>query len=128
MTPGDRALLDTLISDVYGQFVDVVEKERHLPAARVRAMADGRVLSGTEAYRLGFVDQLGTFQTAVERVKDFASIDNANLVEYQQRFDLSDLFHLFGKSESKGVKVDFGMDLPRLQAGRLYFLSPTFLH
>jgi hypothetical protein len=24
--------------------------------------------------------------------------------------------------------VDLGMDVPKLQAGHLYFLSPTFLH
>jgi hypothetical protein len=26
------------------------------------------------------------------------------------------------------LKVDLGLDLPRLQAGRMYFLSPLFLH
>ena len=74
------------------------------------------------------MDQLGTFDTAVDRVKEFASLDNANLIEYQQRFDLSDLFRLFGKSDAKGVKIDLGLDAPRLQAGHLYFLSPTFFH
>ena len=53
---------------------------------------------------------------------------NANLIEYQQRYDLSDLFHLFGQTDGKVVKVDLGMDMPKLQAGQLYFLSPTFLH
>jgi protease-4 len=89
--------------------------------------ADGRILSGTEAFKLGFVDELGTFDDAVKRAKSIAGISRANLIEYQQRFDISDLFRLFGKSESKVVKVDFGMDVPKLQAGQLYFLSPTFL-
>ena len=53
---------------------------------------------------------------------------NANLIEYQQRYDLSDLFRLFGQTDSKVVKVDLGMEVPKLQAGQLYFLSPTFLH
>ena len=39
-----------------------------------------------------------------------------------------DLFRLFGQSESKAVKVDLGMDIPKLKAGQLYFLCPTFLH
>jgi hypothetical protein len=56
-----------------------------------------------------------------------AGISKANVVEYQQRFDLSDLFHLFGKSDTKRIKIDLGMDLPKIEAGRLYFLSPTVL-
>jgi hypothetical protein len=74
------------------------------------------------------VDELGTFDDAVKRAKSIAGISKANLIEYQQRFDISDLFRLFGKSDSKVVKVDLGMDVPKLQAGHLYFLSPTFLH
>ena len=54
--------------------------------------------------------------------------ESANLVEYQQRFDFSDFFRLFGQTESKAVKVDLGLEAPKLQAGQLYFLSPTFLH
>ena len=90
--------------------------------------ADGRILSGTEAFKLGFVDELGTFDDAVKRAKTIAGIRNANLIEYQQRYDLSDFFRLFGQTDSKVVKVDLGMDVPKLQAGQLYFLSPTFLH
>ena len=32
--------------------------------------ADGRILSGTEAFKLGFVDELGTFDDAVKRRED----------------------------------------------------------
>ena len=74
------------------------------------------------------MDELGTFDDAVKRAKSIVGISKANLIEYQQRFDLSNLFRLFGKSESKVVKVNLGMDVPKLQAGQLYFLAPTFLH
>ena len=85
------------------------------------------MLSGTEAQKLGFVDQLGNFEDAVKRAKSIAGITQANLVEYQQHFDLSDFFRMFGKTETRAIKVDLGMDPPKLQAGQLYFLSPTFL-
>jgi protease-4 len=94
-----------------------------------RDYADGRVLSGTDALKLGFVDQLGDFDDAVQQTKKLAGISRANLIQYQQRYDLSDLFRLFGKSDAQtSIKVDLGMDMPKLQAGKLYFLSPTFLH
>ena len=36
--------------------------------------ADGRVLSGTEAQKLGFVDEVGNFEDAVESAKRIAGI------------------------------------------------------
>ena len=36
--------------------------------------ADGRMLSGTEAFKLGFVDELGNFEDAVKRAKSIAGI------------------------------------------------------
>jgi protease-4 len=139
ITEEERAMVQSLINETYGKFTNVVstgrESARERNKSKGRALseswpdyADGRILSGTEAFKLGFVDELGTFEDAVKRAKSIAGISKANLIEYQQRFDISDLFRLFGKSESKVVKVDLGMDVPRLQAGQLYFLAPTFLH
>jgi hypothetical protein len=34
---------------------------------------------------------------------------------------------MFGESNAKSVKLEMGVDLPRLHAGYLYFLSPTYL-
>ena len=42
--------------------------------------------------------------------------------------NLANLFRLFGKSEAKEIKIDLGVNLPKLKAGRLYFLSPTLLY
>ena len=64
----------------------------------------------------------------MERARQLARIKDANLVQYQRPFDLGNLFRLFGESESRAVKIDLGMQLPKLQVGRLYFLSPTVVH
>ena len=139
ITQEERDMVQALISETYGKFTNVVatgrswardknkDKGRTLNE-RWPDYADGRILSGTEAFKLGFVDELGTFDDAVKRAKDIAGIRNANLIEYQQRFDLSDFFRLFGQTESKAVKLDLGLDAPKIQAGHLYFLSPTYLH
>jgi protease IV len=139
ITPEEREMVQALIDETYGKFKSVVADGRRFAhdknKDKGRALAedwaeyaDGRILSGREALKLGFVDELGAFDDAVKRTKSIAGIHNANLVEYQQRFDLSDLFRLFGQTDSKAVKVDLGMDLPKLKAGQLYFLSPTFFH
>jgi protease-4 len=139
--PEERAMVQALIDEVYGDFKDVVQAGR--AAAHTKNQddgrelvdnwkdyADGRVLSGTEALKLGFVDRIGNFQTAVESAKKIASISDANIIRYDQRYDLSDFFHMFGesKSDAKSVKVDLGFDAPRLQEGHLYFMSPVLSH
>ena len=139
ITPQEREMVQALIDQTFGRFKTVVAEgrkwARHKNGSAGAALspdwasyADGRVLSGTEAYKLGFVDQLGTFEDAVEHAKKIAGISSANVVQYQQRYDLADLFRLFGKADSKVLKLDLGLDAPKLRAGQLYFLSPTFLH
>jgi protease IV len=144
ITPEERAMVQALIDETYDKFKGVVAKGRAdaheknkknsgpdqgRPLARDwEEYADGRVLSGSEAFKLGFVDQKGNFEDAVNRAKSLAGIRSANLVEFQQRYDISDLFRLFGQSESRVVKVDLGFEPPKLQVGQLYFLAPTFVH
>ncbi len=137
--PEEREMVQNLIDETYNKFKSVVAAGRKQAddknKGKGRALssdwadyADGRILSGTEAYKLGFVDQLGNFQDAVKRAKTIAGISTANVVEYQLRYDLSDIFRLFGKTEAPAIKLDLGMEAPKLQAGQLYFLSPTLLH
>jgi len=139
ITPEERAMVQKLIDDTYAKFKSVVAEGRQSahkandeskPLAENWAdFADGRVLSGKEAYELGFVDQLGSYDDAIAKAEELGQIEeSANVVEYRQRNDLAELFGMFGQSQSRALKVDLGLDLPKLQAGRMYFLSPLFLH
>ncbi|HVO33724.1 MAG TPA: signal peptide peptidase SppA, partial [Elusimicrobiota bacterium] len=58
LTPEERRMLQDSISDAYEQFVDAVSQGRHLPADRVRALADGRIFTGRQALKEGLVDEL----------------------------------------------------------------------
>ena len=140
----EREMVQGLINETYDRFKSVVAKgraeaheknKRNAGSDQGRTLAhdwedyaDGRVLSGSEALKLGFVDQNGNFEDAVDRAKMIAGISSANLVEFRQRYDISDIFRLFGQSESRVVKLDLGVEGPKLQAGQLYFLSPTLAH
>lgn len=139
ITPEERQMVQDLINETFGKFKSVVADGRKTAyqnnQQRGRKLsqnwedyADGRILSGKEALHLGFVDELGDFDVAVSRAEKLAGIPRAEVVEYQQVFDLSNLFRLFGKSDAKTVKLDLGADVPKLEPGCLYFLSPTYLH
>jgi protease-4 len=60
----ERTLLQGMVDEVLGQFVDAVARGRNMPAARVRSLADGRVYSGTQAFAAGLVDRLGGLEAA----------------------------------------------------------------
>jgi protease-4 len=133
-------MVQALIDETYGRFTNVVwagrsqahkqnQKEGQALIPDWGTYADGRVLSGSDALKYGFVDELGDFDKAVERAKKIAGIHSANLIEYRERYDISDLFSMFGQSGSAhDIKLDLGVDMPKLQAGQLYFLSYTLVN
>ena len=70
---------------------------------------------------------MGNFQVAVDAAKHIAGIKNADLVQYQERYDLGDFLRLFNRTQTPAIKVDLGMDGLKIESGQLYFLAPTSL-
>lgn len=139
ISPEEHAMVQKFIDETYGKFKQVVaegrtEAHKDNPDGKALAenwldYADGRILSGKEALEIGLVDELGNFDVAVKRAETLAGImGRATLIEYRQRVELADLFSLWGQSEARSVKVDLGVEFPKLEAGRAYFLAPTYLH
>ncbi len=131
---GEHAMVQALIDETYGTFTNIVNQGRSQAhsknGAEGRALADnwqkfadGRVLSGSQALQLGFVDQLGDFDDAVTAAKKIANVSDANLVEYRERYDISNFLSLLGQSsKAHDLKLDLGIEAPKLQAGERYFL------
>jgi protease-4 len=65
MRPAEKEYLQRTINNVYEQFVDVVVRGRDLTPDSVRALADGRIYTGQQAFDNGLVDTLGTLYTAI---------------------------------------------------------------
>jgi protease-4 len=59
LSPEGRAALQSVIMDLYDQFVAMVVAGRKLPEEKVRALADGRVFTGRQALAVGLVDAIG---------------------------------------------------------------------
>jgi protease-4 len=136
----ERVMVQGLIDETYQKFKNIVadgrkyaheknKTEGHALVNNWTNYADGRVLSGTQAFKYGFVDELGNFDDAVKATKKIAGITKANLIEYRERYDISEFLRLFGQSgAAHDIKLDLGLEMPKLQAGQLYFLSPTFVN
>lgn len=81
MTPQEREILQTMVSEMYDTFVDVVSKGRKLDPEAVRQLADGRVYTGRQAKALGLVDELGNFQDAIIATGELAGLGKTPAVK-----------------------------------------------
>ena len=138
ITPEERKIVQDMIDETFERFKKIVREGRDMINRDTEdgesleedweSFADGRILSGNMALAQGFVDELGDLDTGYERVRIMVDIKDANLIQYRQPMNLANLFSLFGKSDAKEIKIDLGVDIPKLKAGRLYFLSPLLLY
>ncbi len=93
LTPKERELLQTMVDDVYDQFVEVVAKGRKMDRSKVLQLADGRIFTGRQAKDLGLVDKLGNFYDAVLLTGQLAGIKGEPVIhELGPRNALTRLF------------------------------------
>jgi protease-4 len=97
LAPEERAILQTLLDDMYDQFVTAVARGRGLPPAAVREVADGRVYSGRRAKELRLIDDLGGLDDAVRTAGQLAGITGKpTLVRPRRPFHMGDLLDWVG--------------------------------
>ncbi|WP_294395752.1 signal peptide peptidase SppA [uncultured Sphingomonas sp.] len=70
-------LIQTGIENIYGRFVGLVAQSRHLPAARVNEIGQGRVWAGGTARQIGLVDRFGGVEEAIAFAADAAKLTGA---------------------------------------------------
>lgn len=113
MTPEERRVLQTLLDDVHGQFIDAVAAGRKLDRAQVVQFSDGRIFSGAQAKGLGMVDELGGLEEAVERATSLAGLPMPpRIIAPRRRFSVYDL-----------LRSQLGVDL--FGSGGTRFVSPA---
>ncbi|WP_156289915.1 signal peptide peptidase SppA [Oceanobacillus salinisoli] len=83
MTEEERTILQTMIDDLYGDFVQVIVDGREMTEERVRELGDGRVYTGSQAHELGLVDELGTLDDTIAMMKEDYDLNDAQVVEYK---------------------------------------------
>lgn len=81
-TEEEKAIIQSVVSDSFDNFVNAVAQGRKLPVDQVRQLADGRIYSAKQAVDLKLIDGLGTFEEAIDTAKDLAGISQASVVEF----------------------------------------------
>lgn len=75
MTEEEKQLMQGLIGNVYEQFLKAVADGRKLPVEKVRPIADGRILTGEQAFQAHLVDKLGGLDVALDEIRALTKID-----------------------------------------------------
>jgi protease-4 len=82
-----RAKMQEMVDETYGQFKGKVSDGRHLTPEEVEAIARGRVWSGQRAAENGLVDHLGGFEDAIADARTRGGINprrNVSIVTYSE--------------------------------------------
>src|SRR5258708_1899975 len=96
LTPAERAYMQGLIDNMYGQFVQAVADGRHAKVSDIKAIADGRVWTGEQALDLHLIDQIGDFRTAVLDTAKSVNISGEPVLVHPEKDRQSLLDLLFG--------------------------------
>ncbi len=128
ITPEESAYVQKMVMDTYGKFVGIVARERKLDETELRnGLADGRVISGKDAKEAKLINGLGEIEDAYAKAMELGKVKGAAIIRYESPFHFGRLFRILGQSEKTSVEVNVVKSLmPKLEAGRLYFLPGSY--
>jgi len=66
LTPAEQAYMQSLIDNMFGQFIKAVADGRGLKYDDVKTIANGKVWTGEQAQSMKLIDKVGDFETAVD--------------------------------------------------------------
>lgn len=101
LTDEEKKILQSFVDTAYDDFLSAVAQGRKMPKEKVALLAEGQIYTGSQAQKVGLVDELGNFYDAVKTTQKSAGIEGEPLlVYYNSRYDVFLPFELGGMSES----------------------------
>lgn len=116
LTEEQYAIMQSLVDEAYEQFVGVVAQGRNMTAEKVKEIADGRVLSASQALSWNLIDGVSRYEEYREHIKEQLG-RNIIFFEPERRNNiivslLSKVQDMIPKSETE-VMTDFANTLKR---------------
>jgi len=82
MTKEEREILQSMIDEMYDDFVQVIVDGRQMDEATVREVGDGRVYTGRQAQQVGLVDEIGNFEDTLSAIQSDYGLEDAQVIQY----------------------------------------------
>jgi protease IV len=121
ITPEETAILNTITTQAYDQFVMAIVDGRQMDQAKVRQLGDGRIYTGQQAKDNGLVDQLGTLDDAVAVAGKMAEVSDPTVSEYSDQSFFQALFE--SKLEGLGLGAQLEQLVPTSHSGLYYLMD-----
>jgi len=81
-TQEEMQIMQGIIDEYYGYFVDCVAKGRKMDPQAVISIADGRVYTASQAKSLGLIDQIGDLDEAITEASKMINETNPKVIKY----------------------------------------------
>ena len=111
MSPLQKQVLQKGVDRVYSDFTSKAAAGRKLPVDSLRAIASGRVWTGTQGKAIGLVDQLGGLDDAIKLAAQSAKLKDGDYkLKYQPRKKpfFEKLMSSFGNEEDARIQTQLG--------------------
>ncbi|QIP15309.1 signal peptide peptidase SppA [Spirosoma aureum] len=111
MTPFQKQTLQRATERIYADFTSKAAAGRKLPVDSIRAIAGGRVWTGSQGKAIGLVDQLGGLDDAIKLAAQSAKLKEGDYkLKYQPRKKpfFEQLMSSFGGDEETRVQAQLG--------------------
>lgn len=83
MTDEEEGILQTMIDELFDDFVQVIVEGRGMAEEDVRKLADGRIYTGKQAQENGLIDEVGSLEDTIAFMQNDYQLENAQVVEYE---------------------------------------------
>ncbi|MHB8100692.1 MAG: signal peptide peptidase SppA [Methanosarcina sp.] len=100
LTDTEKEYANTVVMEIYEDFVTEVSKGRNMSTSDVKALADGRIYTGAKAKQLGLIDGFGDLYDAIDKAAELGGVTGKPTVVYMNKASLSKLLLGSGSGES----------------------------
>lgn len=102
LTDAERKYFQELISFYHNRFIGIVAKERGLSEDEVRELANGKVYTADQALEYGLIDEIGYFDSALEKARELSDAQNAGIIKYEEPFGIKSFMRSLPRSSGTG--------------------------
>jgi protease-4 len=119
MTDEERGIVQSVIDDMFGQFVDVVSAGRAdhgLTRDQILTLADGRIYTAQQALDSGLVDEITYLPELIDDLKDEHDLRDVEVITYRRGYGASQT--IYSRAPSM-PSVDLNLISPKSVLGDL---------
>ena len=124
MTAEEKALLQSLVDDIYDHLLDVIARDRKINKEELRKIADGRIFTGRQAQKEKLVDELGDLAYALNLAGKMAGIQGKPEAVYPAKKKSTFWELIFQNAVSSIVSELRGRESSK-QMGLFYIYEPA---